>query len=203
LASGNATLNGTLLEDRGFSASCYFEYGLTVAYGSDTSASPATCSTGDSFSYALTGLTPGATYHYRAVAVSVLGTVYGDDVSFSVPISAAVVETVAADITGDRAMLNGLLVYDGGEACIVGFEYGCSLEYGSSVTCDDTEVSAGTFNYNLTGLIYDTCYHVRAFATNKHGTVYGRDASVYISKRTDSFGGLMGDGLVQTLVMNG
>ena len=181
MSSGTATLNGTLVLARGYSASCYFEYGLTTAYGSDTSASPSTCTTdGESFSYTLTGLTPGATYHYRAVAVSVLGTVYGSDVSFTLPIAEASVETVSVTEYGSRVDLVGIVNYDGGEACAVGFQYGCTTAYGSTKTHSSTKTTGESFTEILSGLAPDQTYHFRAFARNSHSTVYGRDLSFYI-----------------------
>ena len=199
MSSGTATLNGHLSEDQGYSASCYFEYGLTIAYGSDTSASPSTCGKGDAFSYTLTGLTPGETYHYRAVAVSVLGTVYGSDVSFTVPYAPAIVWTRTPVVAGNAVTLVGLLVYNGGIACTVGFEYGGSTLYGSSITHPSTKTTAEEFSIFLGGLTIESIYHFRAFATNPYGTVYGDDGAFYIPRSSDSFGGMMDSSLLHLM----
>jgi len=195
-----ATLNGTLTSDRGFTASCYFEYGLTTGYGSDTSASPTTCSEGDSFSAVITGLTPGGTYHYRAIAVSFLGTVYGDDESFIVPVVLLEVMSVSVSVDGNFATISGRLIYDGGEECTVGFEYGGSNFYGSELVVADKKVSDDDFSYTFLSITTDVLFHTRAYATNTKGTVYGLDMSFYIPKNSDAFGGMMGGGLVNLLM---
>jgi hypothetical protein len=62
----------------------HFEYGTTSAYGLSTV--PAQIGSGTIASAAgadVTGLTPGTTYHYRAVAVNSVGTTYGPDQTLS------------------------------------------------------------------------------------------------------------------------
>ncbi len=61
-----------------------FEYGTTTGYGSTTA--PVRMPDGAGvvpLSWALSGLTPGTTYHYRVRASNQSGTVYGADQSFS------------------------------------------------------------------------------------------------------------------------
>jgi len=65
---------------------CYFEYGTTDEYGSDTSADKNNMDETGLFDNALTGLTPETTYHYRAVARttdSELTETYGIDKTFT------------------------------------------------------------------------------------------------------------------------
>lgn len=75
---GNVSANGT-------STSVSFEYGLTTAYGTTVTASPATLTgtTATAVSATLSGLLSGTTYHYRVVATSNGGTVTGDDLTFT------------------------------------------------------------------------------------------------------------------------
>lgn len=62
----------------------FFEWGPTTSYGSSTSAYSVGSGTGNvTVSDSLTGLTPATTYHYRAVASSANGTVYGSDLTFT------------------------------------------------------------------------------------------------------------------------
>jgi hypothetical protein len=78
-----ATLTGTL-DPSGHSTSWHFEYGTSTAYGSKTSTRSAGSGTGArAVSEAVSGLTPGTTYHARLVASSSAGTSYGADVSFT------------------------------------------------------------------------------------------------------------------------
>ena len=76
-----ATLNGTLDLDGGEACNCGFEWGLTVAYGNTTPTQSK--GTGESFSQVITGLSPGTTYHFRALATNSAGTSYGADGTFT------------------------------------------------------------------------------------------------------------------------
>jgi alpha-tubulin suppressor-like RCC1 family protein len=75
-----ATLNGTVIPG-GQATTAQFEYGLTTAYGSTASVSlsPDNGTAVQTVSAALTGLTPGGTYHYRLTATNSLGTFNGAD----------------------------------------------------------------------------------------------------------------------------
>jgi len=70
-----------------------FEYGLTTAYGYETTPQEMT-STGP-FSFPLTGLSPNTTYHFRAKAVG-NGTSYGLDKSFTTSGAGAVTVSINA-----------------------------------------------------------------------------------------------------------
>ncbi len=74
-----AQLNGTV-NPKGTDTHYYFQYGMTTGYGSSTASKDA--GSGMSFvpdSATATGLDPGGVYHYRMVATSAGGTVYGND----------------------------------------------------------------------------------------------------------------------------
>ena len=64
------------------SISCqvWFEYGTTTSYGRSTT--KRSKSSSGTFSKPISGLSPGTTYHFRAVATSGVGTDYGSDMSF-------------------------------------------------------------------------------------------------------------------------
>lgn len=65
------------------SLSCYFEYGTTTSYGSDTSGAPDAMTDVGLFHKQITGLTTTTTYHFRAVAKKVDTTKhYGKDKTF-------------------------------------------------------------------------------------------------------------------------
>ena len=64
----------------GLETTCYFEYGQSESYGSQTP--PASAGAGDdpvSLDADIDDLSPGVTYHYRLVAQNAEGTTYGDD----------------------------------------------------------------------------------------------------------------------------
>ena len=65
-----------------------FEYGPTAAYGANVPAPDANAGSGTAaqlFSQAITGLTPGATYHYRVVATNANATTRSPDQTFTTP----------------------------------------------------------------------------------------------------------------------
>ena len=77
-----ATLPGTLDDDGGEACDCSFQWGETATYGNNTPSAGSKV-TGETFSQALSGLTPGTTYHFRASAYNSAGTSYGADRTFT------------------------------------------------------------------------------------------------------------------------
>ncbi|MDO8578463.1 MAG: hypothetical protein Q7R50_04715, partial [Dehalococcoidales bacterium] len=81
ITTGGATLNGNLSSlGTASSVGVSFQYGTTTSYGSTTPVQTKT--TTGTFNSVLSGLTPGTTYHYRAVATGD-GTSYGLDQTFT------------------------------------------------------------------------------------------------------------------------
>ncbi len=78
-----ATLNG-LVNANGLNTAVSFDYGLTTAYGTNVLATPTSvpASTTSTVSASISGLTPGATYHYRVKGTS-SGTANGADLTFT------------------------------------------------------------------------------------------------------------------------
>jgi hypothetical protein len=92
-----ATLNASV-NPWGLDTTAYFEYGLTPGYGAATA--PVNCLasfTNSSVGIPVSGLAPGAVYHFRVVATNSLGVAYGPDVVFSTPALYA-----AGDLNGYR-----------------------------------------------------------------------------------------------------
>ena len=82
ITANAATLNGTVVPNG--AVSVFFEFGQTDGYGSQTPAiDPGRAVTGTPVSAALTALAPGTIFHYRLVATSPHGTVYGADRTFT------------------------------------------------------------------------------------------------------------------------
>ena len=77
-----ATLNGTLLNDGGEVCDVRFQYGTTIAYGTDTIWQPGKVA-GNTFSQLITGLIPHTTYHFRAQARNGGGIGSGADETFN------------------------------------------------------------------------------------------------------------------------
>jgi hypothetical protein len=95
----SAQLNGQVINDEGSVCVCGFQWGLTVAYGNTTATT--TQITGDIFHQKISGLSSGATYHFRSFATNWVGTAYGNDLTFStiVPISVKMAYPVKRRLT--------------------------------------------------------------------------------------------------------
>ena len=178
-ASG-ATLNGTV-NANGLTTTVTFEYGTTTAYGTTVTAdqSPVSGSTDTAVSTAITGLTVGTTYHYRAVGVNAIGTTHGADRTFftSAPAAPTVTTNAATLVVSDGATLNGTVVANNASTAVT-FEYGLTAAYGSTVTAVPSPLVGTTptaVSATISGLTVGTTYHYRIVGVNANGTTNGAD----------------------------
>ena len=82
LTNKTATLNGYLFDDGGLTCDVRFEYGADTTYGTQTTLQEGVAE--GAFSQAISGLTYGTTYHFRAIAVNSDGdTAYSNDFTFT------------------------------------------------------------------------------------------------------------------------
>lgn len=99
-------------------------------------------------------------------------------VSYYVPITPPSVTTMSAfDIDETSMVLKGYLSDDGGESCIVKFQYGTTTAYGLTSGSVSGATSGDYFVVDITGLSRGTTYHYRTIATNSAGTNYGLDVT--------------------------
>ncbi|MEI7898376.1 MAG: BACON domain-containing carbohydrate-binding protein [bacterium] len=170
-----ATLNGSV-NPNGYATNYHFEWGTTVAYGNSTTVvSAGAGSTSVPVTAPITGLTGGTTYHFRVVAVNAEGTTNGLDMTF-VPCAAVVITTAASAITTTTATSGGNVTSDGGAAVTVrGVCWGTAANPTTAGSHTTDASGLGVFTSSLTGLLANTTYHVRAYATNTSGTSYGSD----------------------------
>lgn len=99
LTKNGATLNGSVISNDA-TTTVTFEYGLTAAYGTATAASPASIAastTATAVAKAVSGLTCGTLYHYRAVGVNGVGTTNGADMTFTTSACPVVTSITAAN----------------------------------------------------------------------------------------------------------
>jgi uncharacterized protein (TIGR02145 family) len=133
-----------------------------------------------SFASNITGLTNNTLYHVRAYATNSAGTAYGDEVTFtSTPIVVATLTTTAVtSISLTTAVSGGNITADGNAAITakgVCWATTTAPTISSSKTSDGT--GTGSFTSNLSALLPNTKYYVRAYATNSAGTSYGNEVS--------------------------
>ncbi len=175
----SATLGGTV-NPNGRSTSWYVEYGVTTSYGSRTSSRNAGSGSGAvAVLTTVSGLTPGATYHFRLVASNSAGTRRGADVSFATtggplaatgPVAFTTLSLFSAKVTGT---VNGR-----GLPTQWWIEYGRTRSYGlrtrtrTVAGSNDVPVAA-----RLGGLKAGVRWHYRVVARSAAGTSTGIDAS--------------------------
>ena len=144
--------------------------------GSHTDEGPA--ATG-AFTSSITGLFANTTYYVRAYATNSAGTAYGSDVTFTTLTTAPTVTTTAvSSITSTSASSGGNVISDGGASVTA---RGVCWSTSANPTTSDSKTEDGTgtglFTSSITGLLANTTYHVRAYATNTAGTAYGSDVT--------------------------
>lgn len=207
LAPFSTTLNAIVSPSSNTYA--WFQYGPTTNYGSTT---PATSIPGNggliNFSNAISGLNPGALYHYRIVATNMFGTSVGDDLTFTTLGSLPIVVTApATGIVPNGGTLNGN-VTPASLPTQAWFEWGADTNYGNRSTNFDVGSGAGAVGVALplTGLAFNVPIHFRVAATNLFGTNYGADyillpALPGVYGGTYAWGDYDNDGLLDVLVM--
>lgn len=120
------------------------------------------------------------TYYYQAYATTSYGTAYGEILSFKLSITPVVTTLTPTNILAETATLNGQIEAEGDPAYTErGFVYSKSYKM---PTVDDpanattkVPVSGKTksFSANVSSLVENATYYVRAYATNEDGTFYG------------------------------
>ncbi|WP_192821854.1 hypothetical protein [Rufibacter sp. LB8] len=132
------------------------------------------------FSASLTGLTANAVYYARAYAVTSVGTVYGNTISFTASSNSTPTISVTTDpaqsVTTNSAIVGGVVT---GSAMVTarGICYNTAPNPTTSNSKTTLGSGTGSFNSNLTGLTAGTLYYARAYATTSAGTTYGNSVS--------------------------
>ena len=171
-----ATVTGSV-NPNGLATTWYVDYGTSTSYGSKTSNANAGSGTANTaVSANLTGLTPGATYHYRVVATNSSGTTRGADGIFTTSAAPVAVTGSATSVTVTSATLNGT-VDPNSRATSWYFEYGTSTSYGSKTAAKSAGAGTSTMNVSapVSGLTRGRLYHYRLVATSDAGTSRGAD----------------------------
>jgi hypothetical protein len=178
----SCTASGTIIDDQ---EERIIEYGHCWSENSNPSTNDYKFrlynknSTGD-YNSNLSGLRASTTYYIRAYAINSKSTAYGKLTSFTT--SSAIVPSLSTspimNISNDSVTCGGNVSEDGGKTVTA---RGVCWSTNPNPTIIDTRTNdgSGTGNYNstLTGLLPDTTYYVRAYATNSAGTGYGNEIS--------------------------
>lgn len=128
-----------------------------------------------SFVSTISGLSVGTQYYVRAYATNGIGTGYGMAMSFT---TLATFPTVSTDsvsaINQDNAICGGNVDADGGSPVTA---RGTCWSTTPNPTVNSSKsldgAGLGKFSSNIIGLVGNTTYFVRAYATNTIGTSYG------------------------------
>ena len=133
-----------------------------------------------SFNGQLASLIPNTKYYIRAFATNIVGTTYGNEISFTtLPLAIPLLTTTAISNISNSAAQGGGNITDNGGSDLT--ERGICWSLIANPTIADFHSSDGTASGSyvslLTALTPNTTYHVRAYATNAQGTGYGEEIS--------------------------
>lgn len=175
----SGTFNGTITGLGGYpSATGWFEYGLTIAYGSST-ANQVGLGVGAFTAAIPNNLTPGATYHYRARASNALGSVNGVDQSFT--FTMPTVTTGAGTYPGGSTVTLAGTVGSMGVASTANYftQYGTTSGSYTN-TSDDIIAATGGYTDTVTAPNESVRLYFRSGVRVGTVYVYGTESSVAI-----------------------
>ena len=173
-----ATLNGSV-NPLGQPTNAYFEYGTSTSYGTRSAVkSVGSGKSSTNVGIDVTGLTPGATYHFRIVATNATGTSTGGDQTFTTTGPPGIKAGAATGITSSTATLTASLDSHGHTTTWY-FEYGTTTAYGVKTQAHSQSSNAGarSVSEGIGGLNAGTVYHFRLVASNSSGTTAGPDTA--------------------------
>ena len=131
------------------------------------------------FTSNLSNLEHNTTYHVRAYATNEVGTAYGEEVSFTTLeklLPTVTTATEVTDITVSSATCGGEVTFNGNVSVTA---RGICWNTTGTPTIDDNKTTdgsgVGSFTSQISNLVSNTQYYVRAYATNEVGTVYGEE----------------------------
>ncbi|HPT22461.1 MAG TPA: fibrobacter succinogenes major paralogous domain-containing protein, partial [Bacteroidales bacterium] len=129
----------------------------------------------NSFTSAITELTPGTIYWIRAYATNSAGTAYGNQIMISaLAVLPTITTTMVTYASASSVSAGGNIKNDGGAQIT---EKGVCWSTNQDPTISDNKTTEGTgtgaFSSSISGLTVGITYYTRAYATNSFGTAYG------------------------------
>ena len=118
----------------------------------------------------------GTTYYVRAYATNSTGTGYGNIYSFSTGLLPTITSDSISSVSTSSLTYTADVTVDGG--CTVTYRGVCWAIHSSPTISDYTDTvgsGTGTFTATITTLAPSITYHLRSYATNSIGTVYGTE----------------------------
>jgi hypothetical protein len=116
----------------------------------------------------------GVTYYFKAFAINATGIGYGNEITMSSGFDAALTTVDVSSITANTATSGGVINTDGG--CAV-TERGVCWSTSPNPTTSSFKTlcgtGGGTYSCDLTNLVPNNIYYVRAYAITAKGTFYG------------------------------
>lgn len=178
LGGGNVTSNGgSSITARGV---CWSTSANPTIADSKTTNNTGT----GSYESSIKGLAPNTTYYVRAYAINTAGTAYGNQVTFTSEAEIPTVITSAPSYVASSSAMGGGNVTSSGGLSITA--RGVCWSTSSNPTIANSKTANGTgigsFVSSITGLLPNTTYYVRAYATNSKGTSYGNQINIKTSE---------------------
>jgi hypothetical protein len=175
LAAKGAELNATVNQGD-VSTAVYFEWGLTISYGSFTATNiVAPGGSTVTVSDFISKLLPKTTYHFQAIGSNTFGVFNGGDLTFTtLPLLPTVTSGTPSAVSTNSAQLNGV-VNPNGLAAGAWFQWGPTTNYGNATPV--TAMGSGTqgvgVNATISGLQAGSPYYYLLTATNVFGPASG------------------------------
>ncbi len=178
ISGSTATLQGTV-NSGNLETMAYFEWGATKDYDQATSIQLINAGTSAvAMTNLLTGLSPGATYHYRLIGFNSEGIDVGSDATFTTALPPVALTQTASGVGSAGATLNALVNPMGAET-VARFEWGATTNYGNNTSFQNVGADAEgvAVSQLLSGLAFGTAYHFRIVASNNTGVAFGEDVT--------------------------
>lgn len=194
ISATEANLN-SFVDPNGHATTHWFQWGNDSGNLSNTTSLINQGMASGGYTAKITGLTPRTTYYFRSAASNSEGTVYGATLAFVTSYSSGpnvsglnAATTVATSVGKTTAKINGL-VLNANNSANAWFEYGTSVNLGSSTTMQTIADAATTpVSETLAGLSPDTIYFYQLKAKNNAGLVFG-DIKVFKTASSSANGG--------------